>query len=146
MKSAKGYDDAFESIMDYAQTRVGIRKIKSENDLRTLFRDLDTRRKDQAGGKRISDHFIDILLTRQEKVDKYVGKVVGSGQRPRVASAQYVERVRPKIEMLREQGIHAYPYDGGYARKDRIFGRDIARDVDTGRFVSLKKLRDDDDE
>jgi len=147
------------------------RRINTKEDLRRLFEEINKQEKANGKKPRMSKAFIDSVLgtnTAEEAVKTGTLKdpvrrghytiknhIVGhfgnvftyaQGKRHEETDVTLTEAV--KIAKYREKGSDLYRYDGGVAvvfvqktKNDHIIKR--FRDVDTGRFVSGKKIKEE---
>lgn len=146
-KTVREYGQVFESLMSYAETRLGKKKIKSQQELREVFILLDKHRKDQQEQGKISDKLIDILVNHP-KSRGYIGRTIGHGRGEQHISTKYIQRHEEKILAYRAQGASLYAYDKGIVAKIRYINKNNRviyrfRDIDKGNFVSHKAITGD---
>jgi hypothetical protein len=165
-KTRREYEDAFESVMEYVELRVGTKHIKNKEDLRQAILDADKHRKDQTERRKISDKFLDKTLENDALLtslihgkggwksspairnvlktvlgEKTTPTTIGTSNPPSIMNPEIVVSLQEKANRYREKGYTIITYENGLAAKGKLYytnRKDVVayRDLTTGRFIS----------
>lgn len=124
------YEQKFDDIMQYVEIRLdGQGKsttVNSEEELRTLIMELDEKRQDQAGDKRLTRSFVQQLL-QTSGARSLIGSRVGRFKTTKINDTS-------RTVYYYEQGARTATSTTRTSKKGTVYK--VFRDTKTGRFVN----------